>query len=70
MIMNKPRAGNADIIKFPDQRPVAREIKPVADNDSSARSPLDQAQELIHNAWETPDPIESIELAEEALRNL
>lgn len=68
MIMNKSRTGNADIIKFPDQRPVAREIKPVADNDSSAGSPLDQAQELIHNAWETPDPIESIELAEEALK--
>ncbi len=66
--MNKSRTGNADIIKFPDRKPGAREFKPVADNDASTRSALDQAQELIYDAWETPDPIECIELAEKALK--
>ena len=45
-----------------------REIKSVADITSSGRNALYQAQELIYDAWETPDPIECIELAEKALK--
>ena len=66
--MTKSKKSSADIIGFPDRRSVEREIKSVADIASSARSALDQAQELIYDAWETPDPIECIELAEEALK--
>ena len=66
--MTKSKKSSADIIGFPDRRSVEREIKFVADIASSARSALDQAQELIYDAWETPDPIECIELAEEALK--
>ena len=35
---------------------------------SDAPSALSQAQELMYDAWETPDPIEGIELAEKALK--
>ena len=56
--MTKSKKSSADIIGFPDRRSVEREIKSVADIASSARSALDQAQELIYDAWETPDPIE------------
>ena len=66
--MSKSKTDSADIIGFPDRRSVEREIKTVADITSSGRSALYQAQELIYDAWETPDPIECIELAEEALK--
>ena len=66
--MSKSKTDSADIIGFPDRRSVEREIKTVADITSSGRSALYQAQELIYDAWETPDPIECVELAEEALK--
>ena len=66
--MSKSKTDSADIIGFPDRRSVEREIKTVADITSSGRSALYQAQELIYDAWETPDPIECIELAKEALK--
>ena len=66
--MTKSKKSSADIIGFPDRRSVEHEIKTVADITSSGRSALYQAQELIYDAWETPDPIECIELAEEALK--
>ena len=66
--MSTSKKDSADIIGFPDRRLVERGIKSVADTAASARSALDQAQEMIYDAWETPDPIERIELAENALK--
>ena len=61
----KNRKTSNDIISFPDRRIMEKMMRVFDEN--TALSPLDEAQELIYQAWESDDPVERIELAEQAL---
>ncbi len=60
------KAPNDNIIGLTGHRPVEGQMNRVAEAD--ARQAVDEAQELICQAWESDDPIERIELAELALK--
>jgi len=62
--MNKTPKDN--IVKLPDRRTMEKLMSGLAGprDDTS----LDQAQQMIYDAWEAEDPAERIELAEQALR--
>ncbi|HFQ14217.1 MAG TPA: hypothetical protein ENK40_05420 [Gammaproteobacteria bacterium] len=61
----KNKKTSDDIISFPDRRAMEKMMQVF--DESHAQSPLDEAQELIYQAWESDDPAERIDLAEQAL---
>ena len=54
-----------NIVNLPDRRVMERLMGQI--QESTADPELEEAQELIYQAWESDDPVERIELAEEAL---
>ncbi|MCF6210261.1 MAG: tetratricopeptide repeat protein [Gammaproteobacteria bacterium] len=55
-----------NIIKIPDRRAMENLMKPFGR--ASQDSALDEAQEIMYQAWESGDPAERVELAERALQ--
>lgn len=57
---------NDNIIDLPDRRAMEGQMNRVAGADAGLA--VDEAQKLMYQAWESNDPIERIELAEQALQ--
>lgn len=66
--MSKFHTDDDKIIDLPDPRTRERMLGQLSGPAPDADSALQQAQELIYDAWETPDPVERIEIAEQALK--
>ena len=65
--MGKFNTDDDNIIDLPDPRTRERILGQLSGRARDADNPLQQAQELMYDAWETPDPVERTELAEQAL---
>ena len=65
--MGKFNTDDDNIIYLPDPRTRERILGQLSGRARDADNPLQQAQELMYDAWETPDPVERTELAEQAL---
>lgn len=65
--MSKFNTDDDNIIDLPDPRTRERILGQLSGPALDADNALQQAQELMYDAWETPDPVERIELAEQAL---
>lgn len=65
--MSQFNTDDDNIIDLPDPRTRERILGQLSGPALDADNALQQAQELMYDAWETPDPVERIELAEQAL---
>lgn len=65
--MSKFNTDDDNLIDLPNPRTRERMLGQLSGPAPDADDALQQAQELMYDAWEAPDPVERIELAEQAL---